>query len=119
MRNSPGKFRSANLVTGLVILWLLCSIFFERPQQLNAFAQSEPFTSIHEGISLDQELTKDSTKTFQIQLTAQRYVSILFNKGDLQLSASVSGPGGESITEQISKSYEPVRLSFISRTDGT
>src|SRR5215213_757582 len=100
-------------------LWLLLLIISGQQVRFRSTAQTDlGATPITQGTTLEQEISKDSAKTFQLQLATHHYVSILFSKGDLQLSVEALGPHGEAMAEEISRSYEPLRLSFISQNSG-
>jgi CHAT domain-containing protein len=72
---------------------------------------------LREGMTRGQELARE-TQAYQMDLRADHYVDLLIIKGDLNLSATVSGPQGELLGEFVSMRYEPLRVSFISSQAG-
>ncbi|HEU4710816.1 MAG TPA: CHAT domain-containing tetratricopeptide repeat protein [Pyrinomonadaceae bacterium] len=53
-----------------------------------------------------------------MNVAENQFVSLLLNKGDLQISAKLLDSQGQPVFETISKSFEPVRVAFISQRSG-
>jgi CHAT domain-containing protein len=63
-------------------------------------------------------LTSEGMQTFRLSLLPNQYVSLLVTKGDTSLELLVRTPDGQPSREFVSRSYGPVRFSFIAKTPG-
>lgn len=63
-------------------------------------------------------LASERAQTFRLSLLPNQYVSLLVTKGDTALQLLLRTPDGQPPREFVSRSYGPVRLSFIAATPG-
>lgn len=63
-------------------------------------------------------LNSERAQTFRLSLLQNQYVSLLVTKGDSGLQLLLRTPDGQPPREVVSRSYGPVRLSFIAATPG-
>lgn len=64
------------------------------------------------------EIQGGVVRTFEVRLAARRYLRLSLVKGDLNLSFSVYGPGGQKLVERISRRYETLQTPLLAEVEG-
>lgn len=103
------------ILLGAMSLLALCTASAETAPGADCSPGPCPLTP-RKAITLS--LTSEGTQTFRLSLLPNQYVSLLVTKGDTSLELLVRTPDGQPSREFVSRSYGPVRFSFIATTPG-
>jgi CHAT domain-containing protein/tetratricopeptide (TPR) repeat protein len=65
------------------------------------------------------EIPGQASHTFEITLESNQYLRLAIQKGDLNISLSVFGPGGEKLAEVTDHEYRPLEASLVAGLPGS
>ena len=106
-------------VSWLLLLSLLCfPLFHARSESGERPAGAAPIILVPDTLTV-VEIAGGSAQVFDISLASRQYLRLSLNKGDLNLSLTLYGPGGQKLLERITRRYETPTMSLIADAAGT
>ena len=93
----------------------LCSFLlllgFYIPSASSIFSNRTDATPLSSGSSVHCDIEAGSKQVFKVQVEQGKLLRLIIDKGDLALSATVYGPTGSKLIEQVSHEFERVEIS--------
>jgi CHAT domain-containing protein/tetratricopeptide (TPR) repeat protein len=71
------------------------------------------------GTSISQETPGQHSQVFEVTLEANQYLRLSIEKGDLNISLAIYGPGGEKLVEFTDHEYRPLEASLVTASAGS
>jgi len=119
-RSKTAAFLRNFIAAFCLILVMAGSRILETASQTTASTVSpNETTKIAPDSSLHRELPAQAKEVFEIQVDEPKLLNFSVDKGDLTLSITLYGPGGDKLLEEISEDFETVEVSFPLPVAGT
>lgn len=120
-RRSPAD-RSALLVAVALLLLQLfgtpTSSYIETAQAKESREGVESAREVATGVPVAGDFRGPGGHLFKLDPARGRYVRVVVEKGDLQLSATLLGADGQQLSEHVGRRFGPLRFRFVAGAEG-